>query len=82
MSEETKEPHVPWIIDTTHPAEAEAVRSGLQTVMDPELGMSIIDLGLVRQASISDKHLMINMILTTPFCPCQPGSTPRARWWK
>lgn len=78
MSEE-KTPHVFWIIDSTHPQQAAEIRGGLQSVMDPELGLSIIDLGLVRQASISDDRLLINMILTTPFCPYGPAMLDSTR---
>ena len=49
-----------------------AVRSALETVMDPEIGLSVIDLGLIREVSIKPEKTEIKMMLTTPFCPYAP----------
>ncbi len=49
-----------------------AVRSALETVMDPELGLSVIDLGLVREIHFLPGQTLIRMMLTTPFCPYAP----------
>lgn len=53
-----------------------AVRQALATVIDPELGYNIIDLGLVYRIEISTDPLMphveITMTLTTPGCPLAP----------
>jgi metal-sulfur cluster biosynthetic enzyme len=49
-----------------------AIRSALETVMDPEIGLSIIDLGLVREVILSPGRTLIRMMLTTPFCPYAP----------
>jgi len=46
-----------------------AVRSALETVMDPEIGLSVIDLGLIREVTITPGRTLIRMMLTTPFCP-------------
>lgn len=62
-----------WELDSTHPDKAEILREGLREVRDPEIGMNIIELGLVRDASISEDELKIKMILTTPFCPYGPA---------
>ncbi len=46
------------------------VNAALQSVIDPELGINIVDLGLVYGSDISDEgHITINMTLTTPGCP-------------
>lgn len=58
-----------WQADNTHPELAEAIRQALREVLDPEIGLSVIELGLVRDLSISDSSAQLNMILTTPFCP-------------
>lgn len=49
-----------------------AVRSALETVMDPEIGLSVIDLGLIRTVDIQPARTRIEMLLTTPFCPYAP----------
>src|SRR5206468_6223831 len=49
-----------------------AVRSALETVMDPEIGLSVIDLGLIREVHLLDDKTFIRMMLTTPFCPYAP----------
>src|SRR6266516_2107947 len=50
-----------------------AVRAALETVMDPEIGLSVIDLGLIREVRFLDPpRTLIRMMLTTPFCPYAP----------
>ena len=50
-----------------------AVRSALETVMDPEINLSVIDLGLIREIQFLDPpKTLIRMMLTTPFCPYAP----------
>jgi metal-sulfur cluster biosynthetic enzyme len=49
-----------------------AVRSALETVMDPEIGLSVIDLGLIREVLFEPGRTRIKMMLTTPFCPYAP----------
>jgi metal-sulfur cluster biosynthetic enzyme len=41
----------------------------LRNVEDPELGLSIVDLGLIYEASVDKGHAEIRMGLTTPECP-------------
>lgn len=73
MSEQENVPNPIWVADSTHPELAERIRQSLREVVDPELGLSIIELGLVRQAEIDDSKLQITMIMTTPFCPYGPA---------
>lgn len=49
-----------------------AVRSVLETVMDPEIGLSVIDLGLIREIHFVAGKTIVRMMLTTPFCPYAP----------
>jgi metal-sulfur cluster biosynthetic enzyme len=51
----------------------EELRSVLQTVQDPELRMSIVDLGLVYGIYIDDQGVVtIELTLTSPACPVGP----------
>ena len=50
-----------------------AIRAVLETVMDPEINLSVIDLGLIREVKFLDPpKTLIRMMLTTPFCPYAP----------
>jgi len=41
----------------------------LNNVHDPELGISVVDLGLVYQVDIADDMVRVTMTLTVPGCP-------------
>ncbi len=48
----------------------EVIRSMLKEVYDPELGVNIVDLGLIYDIRIDEEHIVhIQMTLTTPGCP-------------
>ncbi len=54
----------------TRPLDAGLVRGMLRSVIDPELGVNIVDLGLVYDVAIAaDGSVAIEMTLTTPGCP-------------
>ena len=46
-----------------------AVLDALRGVVDPELGMDVVELALIRQVIIGSESSEIKMVLTTPFCP-------------
>lgn len=50
---------------------AEAVRECIrENVYDPELGLNVVDLGLVYDIDVRDgKNVYVEMTLTTPGCP-------------
>ncbi len=53
----------------------------LRSVIDPEIGMNIVELGLVRNLDVDDsqERAKVTMILTTPFCPYGPQLIEQVR---
>ena len=68
-----------WQIDSTHPELVEPVKESLREVLDPEIGLNIIELGLIRDVKINSEEAQVEMILTTPFCPYGPALLEMAR---
>ena len=51
----------------------EIVRKALRQVKDPELGLNIIDIGLVYDVAVSAEGAVhVKMTLTSPGCPAGP----------
>ena len=48
------------------------VRDALRGVIDPEMGLNIIDLGLVYHIDVEGDEAYIEMTLTSPGCPMGP----------
>ena len=46
-----------------------AILDALRAVVDPEIGMNVVELALIRQIIQSPQQTEVKMILTTPFCP-------------
>ncbi len=46
-----------------------AILDALRAVVDPEIGMNVVELALIRQIILGEAESEIKMILTTPFCP-------------
>lgn len=47
----------------------DVVMEHLKTIVDPELGINIVDLGLVYGVDITDGEVTVRMTLTSPACP-------------
>jgi len=47
----------------------EAVREALRSVDDPEVGLNIVDLGLVYRIEVVPDEVRVEMTMTTPACP-------------
>ena len=56
------------------PLTPESVREALRPIQDPEIFISIVDLGLIRAVEVSPDatKVKVTMTLTTPFCPEGP----------
>jgi metal-sulfur cluster biosynthetic enzyme len=46
-----------------------AILDSLRAVVDPEIGMNVVELALIKQIVLGPDSTEIKMILTTPFCP-------------
>ena len=51
---------------------AEDVREALKAVVDPEIGIDIVNLGLIYDVAINDNNITVKMTLTGPGCPVGP----------
>ena len=46
-----------------------AILDALRSVVDPEIGMNVVELALIKQILLGQNETEVKMILTTPFCP-------------
>jgi metal-sulfur cluster biosynthetic enzyme len=51
----------------------EEVMEALTNVIDPELGLDFVELGLIYGVEIDGAHVHVNYTLTTPGCPIGPA---------
>ncbi|MCC6165971.1 MAG: metal-sulfur cluster assembly factor [Caldilineaceae bacterium] len=57
-----------------HPLTEEQVLAALRQVMDPELGLNVVDLGLIYSVALTPAgRVSVTMTLTTMACPLQAG---------
>lgn len=58
----------------------QTILEALQPVIDPEIGMSVVDLGMIREIVVGQEgKVEIKMVLTTPFCPLASMLTEEVR---
>jgi metal-sulfur cluster biosynthetic enzyme len=68
-----------WEAEETNPDKSDKLKKGLCEIVDPELGLNIIQLGLIRNVKIDSEGAIVKMILTTPFCPYGPAMIESVR---
>ncbi len=68
MTEETTTAVAP-AFDPEKRATELAILDALRAVVDPEIGMNVVELALIKQIILGPNETEIKMILTTPFCP-------------
>jgi metal-sulfur cluster biosynthetic enzyme len=47
----------------------ETVLENIKQIIDPEVGINIVDMGLIYGVDIQDKTVDVTMTLTSPGCP-------------
>ncbi len=47
----------------------EQVKGALRWVIDPELGINVVDMGLVYDIDVRDGAVQVSMTMTSPVCP-------------
>jgi metal-sulfur cluster biosynthetic enzyme len=57
------------LFDAERRATELAILDALRAVVDPEIGMNVVELALIKQVVLGTDQTEIKMILTTPFCP-------------
>src|SRR5580692_4432814 len=62
---EGREPGPPAVV----PERQEQVRDCLRAVIDPELGDTIVDLGMVRAIAVEGNDVVVDVALTIAACP-------------
>ncbi|HVP39176.1 MAG TPA: metal-sulfur cluster assembly factor [Candidatus Saccharimonadales bacterium] len=57
------------------------IRKALEEVTDPELLLSVVDLGMVRAVRVGEggAPTEVDLLLTTPFCPYGPVLVDQVR---
>jgi metal-sulfur cluster biosynthetic enzyme len=57
------------LFDAERRATELAILDALRSVVDPEIGMNVVELALIKQVLLGKDETEVKMILTTPFCP-------------
>jgi metal-sulfur cluster biosynthetic enzyme len=73
MSDKAPSKPIHWDINDTHPDLVPLFRSKLTEVVDPEIMLNVLQLGLIRKVSIKNGEAKLYILLTTPFCPYGPA---------
>ncbi len=65
-------------IDASGPF-AQTVCDALRQVVDPELGMNVVELGLIYRVDADDAGVLVEMTMTSPGCPMSESIVEDAR---
>jgi metal-sulfur cluster biosynthetic enzyme len=57
------------LFDAERRATELAILDALRSVVDPEIGLNVVELALIKQILLGPAETEIKMVLTTPFCP-------------
>ena len=49
--------------------DTKSIRDGLRDVIDFEIGLDVVSMGMIREIDVSEDNVTITMILTSPMCP-------------
>lgn len=49
--------------------DVERVRDALRKVIDPEIGMNIVDVGLIYRIAVEGQTVFVDLTMTSPACP-------------
>ncbi len=71
-------PGPPWFYPWGMPTE-EQVYEALEEVIDPELGLDFVSLGLVYEVETENNEVFVTFTLTTPACPIGPQVSEQMR---
>lgn len=55
------------------------VEEALTNVIDPELGLDFVELGLVYEIEVEDSEVFVTFTLTSPGCPIGPQVTDQMK---
>jgi serine O-acetyltransferase len=66
-------PSMPLALPPREPGEPtsgeDGIREALRQVIDPEIGVNIVDLGLIQEIASNGRGVEVRMVLTSPGCP-------------
>ena len=72
-------PQPVWQVESSHPDLVKSLDAAFREVLDPEIGLNIMELGLIRDVVVDNEKGHVRMIMTTPFCPYAPALLEAAR---
>ncbi|MEO8103633.1 MAG: metal-sulfur cluster assembly factor [Betaproteobacteria bacterium] len=62
------------------PIDTDNLRAALRKVVDPEVGINIVDLGLVYAITQDEHGVTVDLTMTSPACPMGEGIVAEAEY--